>query len=84
MSKYTINLTKYDIICLQRYCIDKITKLHNRKIDIKDSLKDFNYNREHRTYGSLKTELRCIEKEIKRTLNLYKKLKKSYLRGEQQ
>lgn len=83
MSKYTINLTKYDIICLQSYCIDKITKLHNRKIDIKDSLKDFNYNREHRSYGSLKAELRFIEKEIKYTSKLFKKINKSYLGGKQ-
>lgn len=62
---YTVKLNKKEVFRLRCYYTDKIAILHNRMIDIENSLKNYNYNREQRSYGSLKNELKSIKKEIK-------------------
>lgn len=71
---YTIKLNKNETLKLINYYADKIAQLRNRKLSIEDSLKYYNYFREHRTYGSLKNELKSIKKEIKFLMKISKPL----------
>lgn len=62
---YKIKLNKEEKITLANYYGELITKLKKCKAEIEYDLKHFNYFREHRTYKSLKNEIKHINKEIK-------------------